>query len=519
MKSAPVLKTYTKKERNLYLTGLAGQNIIYNIIGGTLSYYLQFTILIPAMAVSYIMAFARVWDAVNDPVMGTLVDRTRTKWGKCRPFLIFSPIPIYIFTVACFTNFGFFDPHAQHLYAGKNLLIVAWALLSYLIWEMAYTAGDIPLWGITALMTEDQKQRAKLLSLARIFGGIGGGIAILSIQSVALALGKAFAPMMGGAPQGERMGFIMAAVIYGGVATAAYQMVGIFTKEKIAASPEKHTMKENFALMWTNKPFRQVLLSGILGSPKQLIALAAMPLVSYYYANKDPKLTIQYIALLGGCLMIGQFLAMGFTPRLLTRLSKKDAYNYSNLLSAAPYAVVFFLYKFFPDNLTEPLFLGISALLFFVNGAFQGVASVIQSLMIADAVDYEEYKNGIRPDGVFFAGQTFIAKITTGIATIISGIAYKTVGFSDKVVEEVNKFIADGHVARTEPKYASYMMILFFLVSIPPMIGCLVSVIPTWRYSLSDEEHTRILDELNRRRHEKDEQTIREPAAVAENNE
>ena len=239
-----------------------------------------------------------------------------------------------------------------------------------------------------------------------------------------------------------------------------------------------------------------------------------MPLVSYYYANKDPKLTIQYIALLGGCLMIGQFLAMGFTPRLLTKVSKKNAYNYANLLSAAPYAVVFFLYKFFPDNLTDPLFLGISALLFFVNGAFQGVATVIQSLMIADAVDWRNTKTHPARRRVF-AGQTFIAKIDRH-RDDYQRHRLQTVGFSDKVVEEVNKFIADGHVARTEPIRLLHDDPVF-LVSIPPMIGRLISVIPTWRYSLSDEEHTRILGELNRRRHEKDEQTVLESAVTGNN--
>jgi Na+/melibiose symporter-like transporter len=103
------LKTYTGKERTVYLMGLAGQNILYNIIGASLAYYLQFTILIPAIAVSTIMAAARVWDAFNDPMMGTIVDKTRTKLGKCRPYLLAVPGPILIITVLCFVNFGFFD--------------------------------------------------------------------------------------------------------------------------------------------------------------------------------------------------------------------------------------------------------------------------------------------------------------------------------------------------------------------------------------------------------------------------
>ena len=158
--SAPQVRTYTSKERNFYLCGLVGQNIIYNIIGSALAYYFQFTLLIPAVAVSTIMAVARVWDAINDPIMGTIVDRTRSKWGKCRPFLIYVPLPLFIVTTLCFVNFGFYEESQTAM----NVLIIGWAVFTYLLWEVVYTVGDIPLWGVTSLMTEVEKDRHKLLS-------------------------------------------------------------------------------------------------------------------------------------------------------------------------------------------------------------------------------------------------------------------------------------------------------------------------------------------------------------------
>ena len=99
-----MVTTYTKKERNLYLAGLLGQNMIYNIIATGMAYYFQSVIFIPAIAISVIMAVARVWDAINDPMMGTIVDRTRTKWGKCRPYLIFVPAIVLVTTILTFVN-------------------------------------------------------------------------------------------------------------------------------------------------------------------------------------------------------------------------------------------------------------------------------------------------------------------------------------------------------------------------------------------------------------------------------
>ena len=542
------LRTFTKKEQSMYLLGVAGQNVIYNIIGAALAYYLQFTLLIPAMAVSVIMAIARIWDAINDPMMGTIVDKTRSKWGKCRPYLIYVPVPIMIITILCFVNFGFYDA-SEGANVALNVLIVGWAAFTYILWGMTYTIGDIPLWGVTALMTEDEKDRNKLLSLARIAGGVGAGITMLAIQPFALAIADVISASIGakmlGSPeawealkqtatanselfasqlsagvpyeqlthllevdptlaeatrQGEKWGFLIAAVVFAIVGTVLFQLCGLGIKERVAPSEEKHTLKENFKLMWTNKPFRQILLSGILGSPKNLLSLAAMPLITYYFASKDALLALVYMALLGGGMFGGMFVSMALCPKLLTKLSKKDIYNYGNLLGVIPFVLIFVAYLIDPRGLANWYWIAIFFVFFIAGGASQGVTSVLQSYMIADCVDYEEYHNGIRPDGVFFSGQTFIAKMQAGIATILSGVFYAIYGFSDAAVAKVNDYISAGLIPREIPEFDPYMEVLFLIISIPPAIGCILSVIPTWKYCLDDKEHARILDELNKRR-------------------
>lgn len=500
------LLTYTRSEKNVYLVSMAGQNVIYNVIGAALAYYLQFTILIPAMAVGVIMTVARIWDALNDFMMGTIVDKTRTKWGKCRPYLIFVPIPIFIITVLCFLNFGFYGQSTSFM----DVLIVGWAAFTYILFGMTYTVGDIPLWSVTALMTESEKDRNKLLSYARIAGGIGGGITLLSIQPIALQIGKSLTDFVGSAANGERWGFFLAALGFTFIGSALFQLCGFKIRERINPSTRKYTFKENIKIILGNKPFKQILLSGILGSPKMLIALAAMPLVSYYFASKDPLQAFLYLGLLGGGMFIGNFVSMALVPALLKKYSKKNLYNYANLVGIIPYALIFILYLASPRGAlaTSPILLGLAFMLFFICGASGGITTVLQSTMIADSVDYEEYKNGTRPDGVFFAGQTFLAKLTTGIATMLSAIAYTIVGFSDEKVGELNDYIANmgplDALPREMAQYDNFMMILFFIVSIPPAIGCILSVIPTWKYSLDDDVHNKILVELNIRRHKDD---------------
>ena len=551
-------RTYTVKERNFYLAGMVGQNIIYNIIGSALAYYFQFTLLIPAVAVSTIMAIARVWDAINDPIMGTIVDKTRSKWGKCRPFLIYCPLPLFVVTTLCFVNFDFYE----ETQVAMNVLIIAWAIFTYLLWEVVYTVGDIPLWGVTSLMTEVEKDRNKLLSMARIFGGIGAGITLLAMQPAALMVGGWIAKPVGielagseekwialnekqaemsaafnaelekynadpdkyiaetgmdyealaakylatdptiaeATRQGERWGFTIAALAFGLLGCGLFQLCGPNIKERVPSSEKQYTLKENILIMVRNKPFRQILLSGILGSPRMLIQTAAMPLISYYFADKDPIKAILYMIILGGGVFIGQFSAMGFAPKILTKVSKKHLYNYSNLAGVVPFMLIYVFYKADPTGLADWGWVVGLFFLFIVAGASLGFSTVLQSYMIADCIDYEEYTNGVRTDGVFFAGQTFIAKMQSGIAAIISGIFYSIYGFSDENIDKVNNYIAAELTPRYIPEFERFMLVLFVIVSIPPAVGCILTVIPTWNYCLDDAEHKRILAELTARR-------------------
>ena len=321
MNESVKVNTYTKKERNAYLAGLAGQNIMYNIIGQTFSYFLQFVILIPAGIVGAMLAVLKVWDGINDPIMGHIIDRTRTN-GVVQTLSALYPHTHFLCYNVLFPN-GFYDTAAESV-TMHNFMVVARAHCILYVGYL-YTAGDVPLWGITALMTESDKDRIKLLSLARIFAGVGSGIALLSIQSVSLSLGEMLRPYFGSTMKAERMGFFLGALIFAVVGTALFQLAGIFTRERIAPSPEKNSLIDSFKIMYKNKPFFQLMLSGILASPKQLITIAAFPLISYYYANKDGLLNTLYIAVLGGSVLISGFIATALTPKILKQSAKRTS--------------------------------------------------------------------------------------------------------------------------------------------------------------------------------------------------
>jgi len=491
------LNTYTKKESIMYLIGLAGQNMIYNIIGTGLYFYFQSVIFLPAIAISTFMTIARVWDAFNDPMMGSIVDRTRTKWGKCRPYLIFCPAAICIITILTFIN----GRYVEGGDAARNAFIIGWAAISYILWGMCYTVGDIPLWGITALMTEDAKDRSKILALARVAAGIGGGLVLAAIVPISQAVGSMLTPENATPEQladGQQKGFILVAVVMSIIGSGLFQLAGLFTKERVASSERHYTLKENFQLMWSNKPFRQQLISGVLRSPIQLLMNVAMTLLAYYFGDYHGDYVL-YMVILGGGMMVGQFAIMLFIPGLAQKYEKKTLMILSTVISAIGFALVFVVYLIAPTDLDKPVWLVVNAVLFAVAGAGQGALNVLQSVMIADTVDYEEYLHGVRPDGVFFSGQSFITKLSTGIASIISGVVYAVVGFSGSAVEELNNALYNG--ASFKYDYPEYAAAMFFLCSIPPAIGLFLSVIPIRNYALTNKEHSRILAELQSRRH------------------
>ena len=490
--------SYTAKERNGYLIGMAGQNIIYGIISSGLAFYFSNVIALPAMAISVIMAIARVWDAINDPMMGTFVDKTKSKWGKCRPYLIFMPVIIMIGTILCFAN-GIYSKSNS---VGANVMIIAWAGISYILWGMLYTAADIPLWGIASRMTAHESKRTNLLSLARMVAGIGGALGFIMVP-----IAQALANMLPGGSdkvaKNLQLAFIIVAIVLAIIGTILFQCAAL-AKERVDCEEEKKRgIIDNFKIMWGNKPFRRILISGIIRSPFQLLLILAMPLMTMYFGNNGATADfVKNILLQYGPIAIGvfggQFGAMALTPILCKKFEKKTIFNVMNIVSGVAFALIFVLYLIFPTTLGGvPIIL--LAIAFLLASAGVGFIMVLQSMMIADCVDYEEHKNGTRPDGVFFSGQSFLTKLAAGIAVMIQGLCYMIVGYETDAITSMNSALNSGLVTFAE-EYRTFAMIMFFLVSIPPAIGMVLSIIPMLKYELTDKEHTRILDELNAKR-------------------
>ena len=489
-----------KKEWMAYCVGALGQGMVYAIMSSYISDFYISVLKLTPLFVLLLMLLARVWDAINDPMMGTFVDRTNTKWGKCRPYLLFSPAVIMVITILTFCN-------GMYSYAntpGKNALIVGWAAVSYILWGMCYTVGDIPLWGVTSRMTEVEKDRASILSLARIAAGLGGGVVLLTINPLSQALGQTLESAAGSALKGQQMGFIIVAVILTVIGCGMFQMTGVFVRERVPSAEQQFGFKENFKIRWGNMPFLNQLISRVLRALIQILLSVAMTLMSYYYGNYFGDYML-YMIIFGGAIFGGQFIAMALVPKLTEKHDKTRMLIGSTIMGAVPFALIYPVYLLAPRDLDQPLWVAILFVVFALAGGGMGALNVLQSVMIADAVDYEEYHKGYRPDGVFFSGQSFITKLSAGISSIIQGVGYSIVGFSGDNVSACNEALRAG--ASFKDQFPQYAGMMFFLCSIPPAIGLFLSIIPLRHYGMTDEEHRTILEALVQRRNAQTEET------------
>ena len=484
---------YSGKERNLYLTGMFGQNVIYSLIGSVLQVFYTDILIIPTIAVSVIMGVSRVWDGINDIIMGTLVDKTHTRWGKCRPYLKFVPIPIAITTVLLFLPINNFPLGFK----------IAYIAISFLLWETLYTLGDIPLWGVTSLMTPDEEKRAKLISAARTISSVGS-IIVVGFYPIKDALGAIDFGLFANTGKAnsdiayfsEPQGYLLAVIaiaLFGGI---LFRLPFAFNRETITQAPkEKDTgFIENITLMWQNKLFLRALLSTILGCTKTILMTAGIYFCKWVLGNGGSETL--WLIKLGGPFLVGMIIAMNISTSVAKKFGKKRVYLFTSYVNAIPYLLIFLV------GYQHILFLGI---MLFIAGFLTGFSTVYNTTMIADSIDYMEHKTGKRNDGVFFSGVNFTSKLTAAITAIVTNLIFSTVNYTETIntlTENIANASAQGldytlDFASTYPEITSAMLILITFV---PAAGCILQALPIHGYSLDEKQHAVILEELEEMR-------------------
>lgn len=467
-----------KRERNSYWVSMFGQNILYCIISTGLLYYFQNIIFIPVTFIGVVVLIAQIIDAVKDPIMGIVIDKTESRLGKCRFYLIIG-LPIAMCaTIIPFIN-GTYNSNNTGL---ENNLILIWVFVSYIIWLLAFTLIDVPLWSLASCITSDKRLRENLLMGARVAASLAAGLVPLIIVPISQLVAEKI-KLLWHIDENLKAGTIIVVVLLTILGGGLMVPNNIFSKERVVNSKtSKLSIKEMLAIVFSNKDYLRLIGSGVLRSPIMILGIAEMTMFSYYFGNNGREDYVIYMIILGGGYLMGQIIATTIGPALTQRIKKKLLYISISVILAAASLVFWLFYINNPTNMIDVCNIIVLFIIFVLEGGGVGILNYLQSVMIIDCVDVQEQRTNTRLDGIFMSGQSFAIKISTGIATIVMTILYNWVGFTDDTIRTINEMLAAGANFRTDIFFEPYRNIIFFVCSVPAAIGIVLSIIPMLKY-------------------------------------
>lgn len=458
-----------------------GQNIICGLVGGYILVFYTDVFGLSAYAAALIMFAARIFDALNDPIMGSVVDKTRTRWGKLRPYLLFTPLPIGILTILCFSS-----PDLSE--AGK----IAYAAVFYVLWGVVFTITDVPYWGLSSAMTQDTDERSKLLTAARLACSAGGGLLTLVVPQITAAVTtkvqRGFAAQALTTPaysaalqQALQPVYFWIAVASAVIGAPLFLMAFFHTRERVVQTENPPSLKHNLFLLFQNKPLLLIVLSCVLGSLQTVYGSMFLYLSKYtlseYTGATDSWATIMSI-LTAPMGLVGSLIL----PILGKKYTKKSIYIYSRLFGAALLLAMYFIGY---DTKTKVFLLAAGL---FLLGLPNGINNVLTYAMIGDTVDYLELKTGERGEGICFSMQTFISKMTMAFCALAIGICLGVVAY------DANTYVPSPGVKNG----------LFSLATLGAAISTLASVIPIVFYSFTEDRQKQARDVIKARMQDKE---------------
>jgi len=421
-----------------------------------LLYYLTDVLQLPSSTMAWlggIIIGARVFDALTDPLMGVIVDNTRTRWGKFKPWLAVGVLTSPIITVLLFTDFGWND---------GPWYIIRFAII-YVLWGIAYTTHDISYWSMLPAISVDQKEREKIGSIARICANIGLFIVVAGIVPITTALGDVF----GSLTQGFTVFAIIVSIIM--AAGMCITLFGVKEPKIVTTESQSTPLREMLRVIYKND---QLLFTAIA---MVLFMIGYITTVTFgiYFFEYDYG-DIDMFPIFSVILGVSQIAALVVFPVFSKRFTRRTLFTAAFILVTAGYVIFFFA------PVTTMIFIGISGVLLFVG---QGFIQILMLMFLADSVDYGHWKLGKRNESVSFSLQPLINKMGAAIG---SGVVIYVLIFSG---------IQDAETAADVTSEGLLIMRIAMLIF--PMILIAISFI-IWRtkYKITEEFHAQILKDL-----------------------
>lgn len=460
------------KETAIYGIANAGQCFGYNIIAGSyLSLFFVKVFGVPAEIVGTMMLILGLWDTFNDPLMGSLIDKTRTRYGKLRPYLLIVPIPLGLATIMLFAGPQILGNHAE------LVAKVIYMFVTYFIWELFYTLGDVPFWGMSAAISPSPSDRTRVISSARFISGLIGGLST-TILTVLMDLSN-----NGAIPLSLSEVFLLMAIISGTFGMALFSLSGICTKERVVQTVKEPSVLDGFKALIRNKPLLLIVIGNVL------VAVSGIGnfFQTYYYSEVVQMNSLTIIITLPGTIL--GFITYLLIPKIKQRFDNRQIIFLNGFVRLIMGTIVFFVGVTCFTNLwvVVPLLM-IQNLLF---SMFNTINMVIPTEMIGDTIDYMEWKTGERNEGVSFSVLTFVGKLTGSISGTIGNWLLPVIGLT---------FVTVGTETVTVKAYDYTDTLIWGMFTLAPAILGLLPLIPYIWYDLTGDKLKRVREEMAERR-------------------
>ncbi|MBD5534395.1 MAG: MFS transporter [Lachnospiraceae bacterium] len=450
------------KEKISYGLGAVGKDMVYMLSASYILYYYQDILGVSAIAMGIILMAARVFDAFNDPIMGVVVAKTKTRWGKFRPWLLIGTISNAV--ILCFM---FAAPPALN---GNGL--IAYAAATYILWGVTYTMMDIPFWSMIPAFTEGGKEREGLTTLARSCAGIGSALIVVITMASVDGLGQG----------NERTGFQLFALIIAVVFVVFTTIACITIKEKSTVDVDSPSVGQMFkALLQNDQAMTVVLTIVLVNCSVYITSNLVIYFFKYDFGGESWLSSYTLFNMFGGVVQIVSMVL--FFPLLRRILNAIQVFYVSFVMAIVGYATLLVLAFTYMSNIFLLLIPG-----FFIFAA-NGMLTVLTTVFLANTVDYGELKNKRRDESVIFSMQTFVVKLASGVAALIASICLAVCNLSSDTTDTGAVEIAAG----------SSVLWLRLTMTVVPIIGLLIAVfLFRKKYILTEEKIAEITEQIKK---------------------
>jgi len=461
------MKALKKSEILNYSVGDFGINLNFQLLGFFLAYFYTDVFGISPWHASFIFLIARAWDAINDPLMGFIADRTKNKWGTYKPYIFWGAIPLNLVLVACFSI-----PELS------GTMQVVYCYFTYILHGMIFTAVGLPYSAIGTLVTQDQQERAKISTMRMFFAviiviTIVGSYVTPFVNSQPIVIefiGVSLATLNGPKFADEAQGWFTVAMIFGIISTLILFYSALNTKERVDAPVQKYKLSDIKTIILKNDVLLILSASMFLNTAIWVVQNA----VSFYYfkyvAQVEALQTIFFQWMLPA-----NILGVILTPILTARFGKKNVFILGSLIVFLANLTRHFIP--IPTMESYTFFIALSML----GSSCMMFCSICQWGMVPDTIEYGQWKTGIRSEGIPLSFFSFMQKLAMSFGGFFALQILALTGY------EANTDLSESALSGIQLLYNVFPGLF--------SLGCLVFLL---YYKLSKEKYDAILAELRK---------------------